>query len=68
MGQSNRSKNPPSPPKKTTLIIQLDEDLKKKFQELCKSKDLTCSSAIRQSIRRSVEMYEEEKKGRLFRR
>jgi len=45
---------------KTTLIIQLDDDLKKKFQELCKKNDVTCSQAIRRFIKTSVESYKSE--------
>lgn len=54
--QKNKSK-PLKPVKKTTLIIQLDEDLKESFQALCKSQDMNCSQVLRKFIRASVDSY-----------
>lgn len=34
-------------PVKTTMIIQLDDDLKKDFQKFCKNNDMTCSQVLR---------------------
>ncbi|MFY2514022.1 hypothetical protein ACNJ69_18440 [Acinetobacter soli] len=45
---------------KTTMIIQLDDDLKEKFQDLCKKNDVTCSQAIRRFMKHSVENYRSE--------
>jgi predicted regulator of amino acid metabolism with ACT domain len=47
--------------KKTTLIIQLDEDLKNSFQELCKAQDMNCSQTLRKFMKASVEVYKREK-------
>ena len=48
----NRQTPPPKlAPKKTTMLIQLDEDLKKQFQESCKKNDFTCSQVLRKLIR-----------------
>jgi predicted regulator of amino acid metabolism with ACT domain len=47
--------------KKTTLIIQLDEDLKNSFQELCKAQDMNCSQTLRRFMKASVESYKREK-------
>lgn len=47
--------------KKTNLIIQLDDDLKKSFQEVCKAQDITCSQALRKFMKASVEAYKREK-------
>ncbi len=47
--------------KKTNLIIQLDENLKKDFQELCRSQDVSCSQTLRKFIKASVEAYKREK-------
>ena len=47
--------------KKTTLIIQLDEDLKNSFQELCKAQDMNCSQTLRKFMKASVEAYKREK-------
>lgn len=41
-------------PKKTTLLIQLDEDLKKQFQQVCKQQDMSCSQVIRKFMAQSV--------------
>ena len=47
--------------KKTTLIIQLDEDLKNSFQELCKAQDMNCSQTLTKFIKASVEVYKRQK-------
>lgn len=46
--------------KKTNLIIQLDEKLKKDFQELCRSQDVSCSQTLRKFMKASVESYRHE--------
>lgn len=60
---SSKSKVSTSPKivKKTNLIIQLDEDLKNSFQELCKSRDMNCSQTLRKFMKSSVEAYKLEK-------
>lgn len=47
--------------KKTNLIIQLDEDLKKSFQDLCKAQDMNCSQTLRKFMKVSVDAYNREK-------
>ena len=47
--------------KKTNLIIQLDEDLKKSFQNLCKAQDMNCSQTLRKFMKVSVDAYNREK-------
>ena len=47
--------------KKTNLIIQLDEDLKKSFQDLCKAQDMNCSKTLRKFLKVSVDAYNREK-------
>lgn len=47
--------------KKTTLIIQLDESLKKDFQELCKAQDMNCSQTLRRFMKTAVDSYKREK-------
>lgn len=47
--------------KKTTLIIQLDESLKKDFQALCKAQDMNCSQTIRKFMKSAVDSYKREK-------
>lgn len=46
---TQQSKN--ASPKKTTMLIQLDEDLKKEFQAYCKENDFNCSQVLRKLIR-----------------
>lgn len=41
-------------PKKTTMLIQLDEDLKKQFQAYCKENDFNCSQFLRRLIRMHI--------------
>jgi hypothetical protein len=43
--------------KKTTLIIQLDESLKKDFQALCKAQDMNCSQTLRKFMKSAVDSY-----------
>ena len=47
--------------KKTNLIIQLDEDLKKSFQNLCEAQDMNCSQTLRKFMKVSVDAYNREK-------
>ena len=47
--------------KKTNLIIQLDGDLKKSFQDLCKAQDMNCSQTLRKFMKVSVDAYNREK-------
>lgn len=54
--QKNKSK-PLKPVEKTTLIIQLDTDLKESFQLLCKSQDMNCSQVLRRFMKTSVDSY-----------
>ena len=61
MSAKKKSSNPSKVVEKTNLIIQLDLDLKKSFQELCKSQDMSCSQAIRKFMKSSVEAYRREK-------
>ena len=61
MSTKNKVNQSPKVSKKTNLIIQLDVDLKKGFQELCKSKDMNCSQVIRQFMKGAVDGYRLEK-------
>lgn len=61
MSTKNKVSQSPKISKKTNLIIQLDSDLKKGFQELCKSKDMSCSQVIRQFMKKAVDTYRQEK-------
>lgn len=61
MSIKNKVSQSPKVLKKTNLIIQLDADLKKSFQELCKSKDMNCSQSIRQFMKHAVDTYKREK-------
>ena len=61
MSSKNKVSSIPKIVKKTNLIIQLDEDLKKSFQELCKDQDLSCSHVLRKFMKASLEAYKRDK-------
>lgn len=53
-------------PKKTTMLIQLDADLKRQFQQLCKSEETTSSQAIRRYMKMSLLNYKNEQMKNVF--
>ena len=61
MSTKNKVNQSPKVSKKTNLIIQLDKDLKKSFQDLCKAQDMNCSQTLRKFMKVSVDAYNREK-------
>ena len=60
MSSKNKVSSIPKVVKKTNLIIQLDESLKKDFQDLCRSQDMSCSQSIRKFMKAAVDVYKRD--------
>lgn len=60
MPSSKKILKPIAPKKKTNLIIQLDDDLKKDFQKVCSAQDMNCSQVLRRFMRTSIDSYKRQ--------
>jgi antitoxin component of RelBE/YafQ-DinJ toxin-antitoxin module len=61
MSSKNKISQSTKQSKKVNLIIQLDDDLKKEFQALCRSQDMNCSQTIRRFMKSTIDAYKRDK-------